>query len=265
MSLQFLEEEFTKLHTANEQFGKWERELNKKLASGRLISLKLFEILKRTPINWQSLWIATAIGTFTLNGNVEDFELNLNQAIQCGIIKSFKKNKFGYSIIAKDNTPIQFIKLTDFIPSLDEDVKERLHSSQRSGHCHWDSIHLAENLGIPNKIISGYCTMQSKKMPYPHTWVELELKGKEWILDFTMNEVMNKEGYYKLHNPQNIIEIDSATLIEDLKLRKRTSLEDKDIRMYLFYPNEAREIMQEEVKNYKTYETGEFPWILIEK
>ena len=80
-----------------------------------------------------------------------------------------------------------------------------------------------------------------------------------------MNEVMNKEGYYKLYNPQNTIAIDNTTLIEDLQLRKRSSLEFEDIRMYLFHPDETREVMQEEIKSHKTYETGEFPWLIIEK
>ena len=30
-------------------------------------------------------------------------------------------------------------------------------------------------------------------------------------------------------------------------------------------PDEAREVMQEEIKGHKTYERGEFPWIMIEK
>lgn len=265
MSLQFLKDEFAKLVAVNDKFGKWENELNEKLNGGKLLSLKLFQMMKRTPIDWDTLWIVTSIGTFTLNNNVENFEYVLNQAQRRGVIKNFERKKIGYSLVSKDDTLIRFIKLTDFIPSLDEDVKKRLESSKRSGHCHWDSIHLAEHLEMPSKVVSGYCTMQSKKMPYPHTWVELEHQGKEWVLDFTMNEVMNKEGYYKLYNPQNTIAIDNTTLIEDLQLRKRSSLEFEDIRMYLFHPEEARDVMQEEIKSHKTYEQGEFPWIMIEK
>ena len=248
MSLQFLKDEFAKLVAVNDKFGKWENELNEKLNGGKLLSLKLFQMMKRTPIDWDTLWVVTSIGTFTLNNNVENFEYVLNQAQQKGIIKSFERKKIGYSLVSKDDTLIRFIKLTDFIPSLDDDVKQRLQSSKRSRHCHWDSIHLAEHLEMPNKVVSGYCTMQSKKMPYPHTWVELEHQGKEWVLDFSMNEAMNKEGYYKLYNPQNTIAIDNATLIEDLGLRKRSSMECEDIRMYLFHPDEARKVMAQKGK-----------------
>ena len=265
MSLQFLKAEFAELLANNEKFCKWENEFNKKLNSGKLASLKLFEIINRTPIDWDTLWVATSIGTFTLDGNVENFEFVLNQAKHRAIIKDFERKKIGYSLETKDNTPIRFIKLTDFIPSLDETIKNRLTSNQRSGHCHWDSIHLAEHLESPSHIVSGYCTTQSKKMPYPHTWIELEHQNSEWVLDFTMNEAMNKEGYYRLHNPQKTVSVDNFTLIEDLELRKKTSLEFEDIRLYLFHPDETRELMQQEIKNRKTYEQGEFPWIMIEK
>ena len=265
MGLQYLKDELANLIAVNDKFGKWEDELSEYIKGGKLLSIKLFEILKKTPIDWNTFWIVNSIAGFTLDNDVDDFEDDLNEAIKRRKIQSFERKNAGYSLTTKDGSYVRFIQLTDFIPTLDEDIKKRLHTMQRAGHCHWDSIHLAKNLEIPCNVISGYCTMQSKKMAYPHTWVELEHQDREWVIDFTMNVVMNKDGYYRLFNPQNTIAIDNTTLIEDLKLRKRTSLNDEDIRMYLFHPNEAREAMQEEVSSHKSYETGEFPWLLIEK
>ncbi|MBQ8444718.1 MAG: hypothetical protein IJX25_05145 [Clostridia bacterium] len=74
MSVQFLEDEFAKLQAINDKFGKWENEFVEKLNGGKLVSLRLFEMLKRTPINWNTLCVVTAIGTFTLNNNVDNFE-----------------------------------------------------------------------------------------------------------------------------------------------------------------------------------------------
>jgi len=264
-SLQFLEGEFAKNQTINKKFSKWEHELNDKVKSGKMVWIKLFEMIKKTPIDWNTIWIVNSIATYTLNNNTENFEYSLNKAIECGVIKKYEKKDKGYLIMDKDKTPIRFLTLTDFIPDLDEKTKKRLESEERFGHCHWDSIQLSEHIDSPNKVVSGYCTTQSKNMPYTHSWVEVEHQGKEWVLDFTMNEAMEKQGYYKLYNPQNIVEIDNITLSEDIKLMKNTTLADKDIRMYLYYPDEAREVMQEEIKNRKTYQTGEFPWILIEK
>lgn len=258
MSLQFLEEEFAKLLAINERFSKWEKKLNEKISNRKLISLKLFEAINRTPIDWHTIWIVSSIATFTLDNNIENFEHVLNESIQNGILTSFERKEMGYNLIDKDKTQIKFIKLTDFIPSLDENIKKILQSNQRYGHCHWYSIDIAKKIKISNKVVSGYCTVQSKKMPYPHTWIELKYKGIEWVLDCTMNEAMNKEGYYKLYNPQNTIEIDNTTLIEDLMLMERTSLRYKDIRLYLFHPNEAREVMQEEFEKYKACKTADF-------
>ncbi len=265
MGLQQLEDKFAELIALNDRFGEWEDEFTEKLDAGKLISIKFFELLKKTPIDWNTVWLVNSIATITLDDDNDNAEYVLNKAIDRYVIKSFERKKVGYSLVARDDTPIRIIQLTDFVPSLDEDTKKRLHSMQREGYCHWDSIHLVQNLEVPCKIVSGYCTTQSKKMPYPHTWVEVEHQGTEWVLDFTLNLAMNKDGYYKLHNPQNTTSIDSTTLIEDLKLRKRTSFDEKDIRMYLFYPNEARRAMQEEIKSHRTYETGEFPWIIIEQ
>ena len=101
MSLQFLKEEFAKLQAINDRFGKWENEFVEKLNSGKLVSVKLFEMLKRTPINWNNMWIVSSIGTFTMNNNVENFEYVLNDAIQKGIIKSFERKKIGYILKCK--------------------------------------------------------------------------------------------------------------------------------------------------------------------
>lgn len=267
MGLKFLEEELDNILLHNQNFSKWEDEFYQKLENGKFISIKIFELINKTPINWNNFWIHCYISTFTLTSNVENFMYSLKFAMKKGVIKSFEKNNNGdgFEILTKDDIPIRFIKITDFLPSLDEKLKNRLQSKQRCGYCHWDSIHLSTNLETPSNVVSGYCSMQSKKKKFPHSWVEIEEDGKEFVLDFTMNVVMNKEGYYKLYNPQNLIKIDNETLKEDLALRKRTSFDCKDIRMYLFYPNEVRDEMQKEVEQYKTYETGEWPWILVEK
>ena len=256
MSLQFLEEELNKLIAINERFHKWEVEFNEKFYNKRVMSLTLFEIFKRTPFNWDTFLVVTAISNFTANDNVEVFESILKELIKKRVIKNFERKDLGYFITAKDETPIRFIELTDFFQPLDEDVKNRLKSTKRYGHCHWDSIHIVENLVNPSNIVSGYITLQSKKMKFSHSWVEMEYLGKVWVLDFTMNVMMNKEGYYKLYNPQNIIKIGKNTLIEDLKLMEKTTFKDKDIRMYLFNPEEARNVMLNEFKNDKTYEIG---------
>ena len=265
MGIEFLEEELRKIVKHNKNFGMWENKVNDLMNGGKLTSLKFFEIFKKTPIDWNTLWIASSLASFTLNGNCDNFEICLNKAKKQRIISGYERKNKGYEITLADGTKLRFLTLVELIPDLSNDTKKRLQSNERYGHCHWDSIHLSKVLEIPNRVVSGYCTCQSKKMPYTHSWVEVDYQDREWVLDFTMNLAMNKDAYYKLYNPQNTVEIDSQTLKDDLDLMRKTSMGQKDLRMYLFYPNEAREVMQEEYKGHKTYETEEFPWFLIEK
>ena len=265
MSLQFLEEEHNKLLELNEKYGKWENGLVKRLNNGMMLSIKIFEILNKTPIDWDTVWLVTSIASFTSrDGSIDKFEHTLNMAKKQQIIKDFERKNLGYSITTKDDTYIRFLKITEFITNLNPELQERIATNKHAGHCHWDSIHLSAGLDSPHKLVSGYCTMYSKAIQYPHSWLEINFQDREWVLDFTKNEMMNKEGFYKLHNPQNIVEIDNETLHNDLRLGKSTSFADKDIRMYLFHPNEAREEMQKEISQRKNYKTEEFPWLIHE-
>ena len=90
-----LEKNFKKLLEHNEKFGKWEIELNELLQSGNMAKIKMFEILNRTPIDWNSLWIKASISTFTQTNNETIFEQALNKAISHNRITGFEKKKVG--------------------------------------------------------------------------------------------------------------------------------------------------------------------------
>ena len=248
MSYKSLEKKFNKLLDHNKKFSNWENQLNELLQSGNMAKIKMFEIVNGTPIDWNTLWIMASIATFTKINNPTTFEQTLNEAISLNIITGFEKKKIGYQITNNNNQTIRFVKLTDFFPNLSDETKNILFSSERAGHCHWNSIHLSEEISQPHKLVSGFCSsMQSKKMHYPHSWLEIENNNKKWVLDFSTNLAMQKDGFYNLFTPQNTVEVNNETLKEDLKLRSQTSFESKDIRMYLFFPNEVRTEMQSEV------------------
>ena len=82
MGLQYLEEELKKLLEINDKFGKWEDELSEYIKRGKLFSIKLFEMLTKTPIDWNTFWIVNSIASFTLDNNVDNFEDDLNQAVK---------------------------------------------------------------------------------------------------------------------------------------------------------------------------------------
>ena len=246
MDLKDLKKEFDNLVLQNKKFEKWENQFNKIINSGNMFYLKIFELINKTPINWDVLWMVSIINNFTLNNDIGNFEYCLTQAITASVVKSFKQDGLIFKIIMNRDEEICFTKLTDFLPELNKDVKDRLQSERRFGHCHWDSIKLSKSLNFDNNVVSGFCSIQSDKMKYPHTWVEFRYQDVEWIIDFTLNAVMNKCGYYRLFNPEKTVSINKVNISEDLLLINNSSFKDSDIRFYLFHPNDVRLLILDE-------------------
>jgi hypothetical protein len=186
-----------------------------------------------------------------MNNNSDNFEYCLQEEIRNKIISSFKQIGMYYEIYTIDDSKLKFTKLTNIMPHLNYNTKKYLMSLDRIGKCHTDSLTIAKKLNTPCKLVSGFCTMLSKKMPFLHSWVEVELEDGKYVLDSTMNLAMNKKGYYKLFNPKNTIKIDNFKLKEDCKLIEKTSFINKDLRMYLFFPEEVRNLMKNELRNNK--------------
>lgn len=112
-------------------------------------------------------------------------------------------------------------------------IMERIH------HCHSESINLAilleEELGIPNKVVTGYTSYYVTKNRYMHTWNEITIDGEEYVIDSTMNTCINKDGYYLLRNideKENISLISSDIIIDDIR-KYNDFLEEIDLKSYL--------------------------------
>ena len=88
-------------------------------------------------------------------------------------------------------------KLSDSI--IDE--KDRLQSRNRIGLCHSDSIKLGLRIAEDCSIVTGKIWTVSGKNKCLHSWVEIPREGKESLCaDYTINTVMQKSGYYRLHH-----------------------------------------------------------------
>ena len=57
------------------------------------------------------------------------------------------------------------------------------------------------------------------KLNILHSWVEFNYQGEDMVIDYTLNALMNKEGYYMILSVQNLLSrIDSKLLKEDRKV-----------------------------------------------
>ncbi len=133
----------------------------------------------------------------------------------------FKKNeKWGNIefVIDTTNCEVRTMVLSDVIPGLLNYFPE-LATEDRANTCFANSRNLSMVLGYEydNDVVTGICYGATDKSEYLHSWVETEIYGDEVVLDFTMNAIINKEGYYKLRHVKELERISSKTIMEDNK------------------------------------------------
>ena len=92
--------------------------------------------------------------------------------------------------------------------------------STRVHKCHYLGIYssqmLEEYFNIKNYLVTGYTCFATEKSKYLHSWNEFEYNGEQYVLDSTLNVIMNKEGYYLLRHIEEIVEkIESDKIISD--------------------------------------------------
>ena len=153
-------------------------------------------------------------------------------------------------IIETDEILIEFRKLSDAIIGLKGDTE--LETEKRSGKCHLKSLKVSKNLGISNNIVTGYIFGYSDKDKYFHSWVEYSHKGKEYVIDYTRNIIINKEAYYRLMNAIPLSRISNKTIEEDENILLNLPESDTiTLKEYLVFRDE---IMKNFERNKKIFE-----------
>jgi hypothetical protein len=111
-----------------------------------------------------------------------------------GILKIYTKN--GYV----NGDLITINMLSKSLPWLKHDSE--ILSMRRVGQCHHGSLELADNLkfelNMNPTIVTGYASSLAEKCSVLHTWLEMQIKGNPYVLDYTMNILIDKEAYYKM-------------------------------------------------------------------
>lgn len=246
MNIQELESKLSELDNNSKQYGKWERTLSKRLNQGS-IPTTIFSLISRAPINWDNLWITNLINRATLGDTTEEnMKVVVDCALKTKVIESYNKGDNTTDIVMNDGSELKFIPLTDFWPSLAENRPELL-TMNRGGHCHLNSYYLSQFFDMEHNVVSGYCSSYSDSKKFSHTWIEFEGKKNNWVIDYNINAVVLKDAYYKLYNPTDTVAISKDQLREDAMLIKNSGFNNRDIRMYLFWPNDVREIAKTEI------------------
>ena len=83
-----------------------------------------------------------------------------------------------------------------------EDMKlfPDIETDKRHKRCHVDSVELSKGLQDRTRVATGYVYTFGEGDKFLHSWVELYLKGKPFVVDTTRNLLMERRGYYYIRN-----------------------------------------------------------------
>lgn len=140
---------------------------------------------------------------------LEDYVLDVN-------IENSEEFNLPQVVIKTSKGIIQAIQFSSLIP----EVKKKfpfIESEERFGNCYDFAYHISLNLGIANEIVTGYIYGYSDKSKFLHSWIEVTIKGKEYVIDGTLNAIINKQGYYLMQHAKPITKINSTTFRNDIK------------------------------------------------
>lgn len=122
------------------------------------------------------------------------------------------------------NTNELVLKTTDYeikaitFSSINSEIKQmfpKLETINRANFCFDDSLELATKLGMDCNLVTGTVKGIIDKADFLHSWVETNINGEEVVIDYTMNAIINKEGYYKFRHAKALEKINVDDIFND--------------------------------------------------
>lgn len=173
------------------------------------------------------------------------------------IVEDVKENN-GIICIKTTFGEIKFSRITNFFPNLEfddeiEDIRNRLGKIGEVGKCHAWAIEYSKrlkNIGIENDVVTADKYLMTDKNKHLHSWNEFEINGKEHVLDYTQNVVMNKDGYYALNHIKKVIsKINCMDIENDEKLYRQINgrYYEIDAKTYLTCRDEIMRDLQKNI------------------
>ena len=176
--------------------------------------------------------------------NKNDFKKQTEYILTLDNVSDINYNDHSLNIKTMQGN-INVIKMNNVFKLLKTD--SIIGTKYRSGLCHEKSIFLSLCLDIDNDLLTGYVYGLSDKDKYLHSVVEFTSKNKKYILDYTMNAIINKDGYDYLMDFEELSRITKSSLQNDFKIFKGFSkLYPIGTKEYLVYRDE---IMRDINKN----------------
>ena len=133
---------------------------------------------------------------------------------------------------------ITAFRLSKVFPQL-LDICPYMETMERQSRCHESSMYVS--MSCPDTTcVTGVQTVLSSNMKFLHSWVELELGGKETVFDVNENLLMKKEDYYKLFMVKPLERITHQQLWDDHhEVLKLMNVNEHYSKLYLCSRQEA--------------------------
>lgn len=167
----------------------------------------------------------------------------------------FIQSRYGDLVIKKLSA--EYPKLLEKIPQLE--------TEKRQGMCHSLAIGVATSFEKPCDVVTGTVWSLHKKEESLHSWTEIEIEGKTYVLDTMFNAVFEKEQYYKFFNVVEMERISNKTLIEEAS--RVAPFLKRGWNYYKLYLSSHDEMMklierEEQKENQRREERNIAPWIV---
>lgn len=149
-------------------------------------------------------------------------------------IKIDNNSKFNIKelIIETKKGSIKVMQLSEMYPKL-KGVFPEIESEKRNGKCFDYAYHLSLMIPLNTKLTTGYVYGYCDKSEYLHSWVEITIDNEEYVIDGTLNAIINKDGYYRMEHVIPINQISKDILVDDL--RKYPIIDNIDIPLEVYY------------------------------
>lgn len=134
-------------------------------------------------------------------------------------------------IETKDGT-IRAMKFSSYKPKVKK-IIPNIENERRFGNCYEYAYYISTGLPFENYLTTGYIYGYSDKAKFLHSWVEVNINGEDYVIDATLNAMINKEGYYLLQHAKPINKISRQTLLNDLD--NFSIIDNKNIPMEVYY------------------------------
>ena len=214
---EFINKRFDKSQEIDETFVDF---LSKEDYAGALDYLKN---VGATELDMDSYGLLLTVSEYTYEqGAYKDFESLKNHLLKNeDFIKSVneeynEKLKVTELIIDTTIGPVCVIPLSKLIPEAKNRI-EHLEDEKRFGNCYENNKIISLNIGKQNDLVIGYIYGYTDISEFLHIWVEVTIKGKEYVIDSIFNAVINKDAYYRLLRAKPLNKVSSEVIKEDIE------------------------------------------------